>query len=182
MIGWTHMLSKWVLYSVELILSRYQKSILETEEEEEERSTQEKASQDYMEGTNYPCTRFRTCKELLESVRRVDEEGNKVSVSDMTELEEELSAALMHTRKEINRGKGRNEAAGKSITWNSILVFDWIGYVRKKKQEGDELQLQVASAAKQKGYLDDGASSHCYKTNSSQLLITLPLFNFKDLD
>ncbi|CAI9278174.1 unnamed protein product [Lactuca saligna] len=124
--------------SVELILSRYQKSILGTEEE---RSTQERASQDYMEGTNHTCTRFRTCKELLESVRRVDEEGNKVSVSDMTELEEELNAALMHTRsrkvlisvydivlaytiddganiepsctgKEINRVKGRIEAEG----------------------------------------------------------------------
>ncbi|KAL7605634.1 hypothetical protein Lser_V15G14570 [Lactuca serriola] len=139
MIGWTHMLSKWVLYSVELILSRYQKSILETEEEEEERSTQEKASQDYMEGTNYPCTRFRTCKELLESVRR------------KTQLMMERISSLHEQEKKLT-------------------------------EEKEEMKQQVASAAKQKGYLDDGASSHCYKTNSSQLLITLPLFNFKDLD
>ncbi|XP_023741828.1 MADS-box transcription factor 14 [Lactuca sativa] len=173
MIGWTHMLSKWVLYSVELILSRYQKSILETEEEEEERSTQEKASQDYMEGTNYPCTRFRTCKELLESVRRVDEEGNKVSVSDMTELEEELSAALMHTRSR------KTQLMMERI---SSLHEQEKKLTEEKEEMKQQLQLQVASAAKQKGYLDDGASSHCYKTNSSQLLITLPLFNFKDLD
>ncbi|CAH1417318.1 unnamed protein product [Lactuca virosa] len=79
--------------SVEVMVSRYHKSCLEAEE----RSTQEGASQDNMEITN-TCTRFQTCNELLKSVRRVDEEGDKVSVSEMTELEEELSAALMHTR------------------------------------------------------------------------------------
>ncbi|CAH1419892.1 unnamed protein product [Lactuca virosa] len=160
MIGWTHMLSKWVLYSVELILSRYQKSILETEEE---RSTQERASQDYMEGTNHTCTRFRTCRELLESVRRVDEEGNKVSVSDMTELEEELNAALMHTRSRKTQ-----------LMMERISSFH--EQEKKLAEEKEELKQQVASAAKQKGYFDDGASSHCYKTNSPQLLITLPLF------
>ncbi|CAI9278506.1 unnamed protein product [Lactuca saligna] len=43
-------------------------------------------------------TRFKTCNELLESVKRVDEQGNDVTVSDMIELEKELNAALMHTR------------------------------------------------------------------------------------
>ncbi|KAI3767532.1 hypothetical protein L2E82_17722 [Cichorium intybus] len=49
-------------------------------------------------GVNTRCTRFQTCKELLQSVRRINEEGNEVSVTDMIKLEEELRAALMHTR------------------------------------------------------------------------------------
>ncbi|KAI3497616.1 hypothetical protein L1887_33043 [Cichorium endivia] len=77
---------------LEYILSRCRKSCLQGEEG----ITQEGASED-MEPNN-PCTRFRTCNELLQSVRRVNEEGNEVSVSDLTELEEELNDALMHAR------------------------------------------------------------------------------------
>ncbi|KAI3709031.1 hypothetical protein L2E82_38739 [Cichorium intybus] len=49
-------------------------------------------------GSNNPCPRFRTYKELLQLVRRIDEEGNEVSVGDMIELEYQLNHALMHTR------------------------------------------------------------------------------------
>ncbi|KAI3812544.1 hypothetical protein L1987_17254 [Smallanthus sonchifolius] len=46
------------------------------------------------------CKRFSTCKELLQTVDRIAEEKNteELSVNDMTELEQELDAALMQTR------------------------------------------------------------------------------------
>ncbi|GJW12967.1 K-box region and MADS-box transcription factor family protein [Tanacetum coccineum] len=46
------------------------------------------------------CTKFRTCKELLQKVDRLVEENNseELSVTDMTELEQELDAALVQTR------------------------------------------------------------------------------------
>ncbi|KAL4586655.1 hypothetical protein LXL04_011297 [Taraxacum kok-saghyz] len=46
------------------------------------------------------CTKFRTCKELLHTVDRLVEGNNseELSVTDMTQLEEELDAALMQTR------------------------------------------------------------------------------------
>ncbi|KAI3522149.1 hypothetical protein L1887_11629 [Cichorium endivia] len=78
--------------SVGHMLSRYQKSSLEAEK----RSIQKGDCQE--SGSNNPCTRFRTCEELLQAVRRVNEEGNEVSVTDMIELEEELNLALIHTR------------------------------------------------------------------------------------
>ncbi|KAI3723508.1 hypothetical protein L2E82_35134 [Cichorium intybus] len=74
--------------SMEPMISRYQNNCLHTEQQ----TTQEAASND--PGS----TKFRTCKELLQSVRRLDEEPSKFSVSDMAELEAELTAALMHTR------------------------------------------------------------------------------------
>ncbi|PWA67518.1 Transcription factor, MADS-box [Artemisia annua] len=46
------------------------------------------------------CTKFRTCRELLQMVDRLVEENNseELSVTDMTELELELDAALVQTR------------------------------------------------------------------------------------
>ncbi|KAI3497787.1 hypothetical protein L1887_33327 [Cichorium endivia] len=74
---------------------RYQKSCLQAEDS----TTQEGACKDMASSAvNSLCTRIRTCKELLKSVKRVDEEPNEVSVTDMIELGEELHAALMHTR------------------------------------------------------------------------------------
>ncbi|XP_024989405.1 truncated transcription factor CAULIFLOWER A-like isoform X2 [Cynara cardunculus var. scolymus] len=78
--------------SVGLILSRYQKSCLQAEE----RTTREGGSSDT--GFRNQCSRFQTCKELLQSVERLVEEPCDLSVPDMTQLEEEISAALMHIR------------------------------------------------------------------------------------
>ncbi|KAI3709032.1 hypothetical protein L2E82_38740 [Cichorium intybus] len=78
--------------SVGHMLSRYQESSLEAEK----RTIQEGAYQE--SGSNNPCPRFRTYKELLQLVRMIDEEGNEVSVSDMIELEHQLNHALMDTR------------------------------------------------------------------------------------
>ncbi|KVH97823.1 Transcription factor, MADS-box [Cynara cardunculus var. scolymus] len=77
---------------VGLILSRYQKSCLQAEE----RTTREGGSSDT--GFRNQCSRFQTCKELLQSVERLVEEPCDLSVPDMTQLEEEISAALMHIR------------------------------------------------------------------------------------
>nr|KAJ0212201.1 hypothetical protein LSAT_V11C400162990 [Lactuca sativa] len=48
------------------------------------------------------CTKFKTCKELLQMVDRLVEENNsnneELSVVEMTQLEEELDTALMQTR------------------------------------------------------------------------------------
>ncbi|GJU63716.1 hypothetical protein Tco_1245551 [Tanacetum coccineum] len=90
---------------VGLILSRYQRSCLEAEE----RITQEGSSKDITTKFSLPhgidnlCTRFPTCKELLQSVERVIEKPNELPLTDMIELEEELNAALLHTRsREVN--------------------------------------------------------------------------------
>ncbi|CAI9265435.1 unnamed protein product [Lactuca saligna] len=150
--------------SVELILSRYQA---------EERTTQEGACEDMAFNKS---TRFRTCKELLKLVRRVDEEPNEVSVGDMTKLEEELHAAILHTR-------------SKKTQLMMERMSNFHEQERKLTEEKEELkqQLQVASAKKnQKDDVDDGgegldhsANSHSYdQTNiyPPQPLLTLPLF------
>ncbi|XP_042756786.1 MADS-box protein FLOWERING LOCUS C isoform X2 [Lactuca sativa] len=140
----------------------------------EERTTQEGAFEDMAFNKS---TRFRTCKELLKSVRRVDEQPNEVSVSDMTKLEEELHAALLHTR-----SKKTQLMVERMSTFHE--------QVRKLTEEKEELkqQLQVASAKKnQKDDVDDdggegldhSANSHSYyQTNlyPPQPLLTLPLF------
>ncbi|KAL7606184.1 agamous-like MADS-box protein AGL27 [Lactuca sativa] len=154
---------------VEDIISRYHKSSLDAEE----RTTQEGACQNM--GINNTCTRFQTCNELLHSVRRLDEKGNVISVSDMTELEEELSAALMHTR-----------ARKTQLMMERISSFH--EQERKLSEEKEELkqQLQVASAANpnddvdvggQRGRLEDTADNqYCGQTTPPRRLITLPLF------
>ncbi|CAI9281206.1 unnamed protein product [Lactuca saligna] len=105
----------------------------------------------------------------------LDEKGNVVSVSDMTELEEELSAALMHTR-----------ARKTQLMMERISGFH--EQERKLSDEKEELkqQLQVASAANpkddvgvggQSGGLNDSADNqYCGQTTPPQQLLTLPLF------
>ncbi|CAH1417319.1 unnamed protein product [Lactuca virosa] len=78
---------------MEHILSRYQKSCLEEEVKEEERTFQG-AGEDL-------CKRFQTCKELLQMVDRLVEEknnNNELSLIEITQLEEDLDAALVQTR------------------------------------------------------------------------------------
>ncbi|KAI7749284.1 hypothetical protein M8C21_023619 [Ambrosia artemisiifolia] len=74
--------------SVEHVLSRYQKRCLESGE-----ITTNEAGEDI-------CKRFQTCKELLQTADRLAEKDNadELSVNGMTQLEQELHAALMHTR------------------------------------------------------------------------------------
>ncbi|KAI3713772.1 hypothetical protein L1987_72358 [Smallanthus sonchifolius] len=74
--------------SVERIISRYEQRCLDAGE-----ITTNGAGDDL-------CKRFATCKELLQTVDRVAEENNheELSVNDMTQLEQELDAALVQTR------------------------------------------------------------------------------------
>nr|KAJ0210080.1 hypothetical protein LSAT_V11C400197520 [Lactuca sativa] len=107
---------------VEDIISRYHKSSIDAEEG----TTQEGACQNM--GINNTCTRFQTCNELLHSVRRLDEKGNVISVSDMTELEEELSAALMHTRARKERKLSEEKEELKQQV-NILLIFCKKGFI-----------------------------------------------------
>ncbi|CAI9278175.1 unnamed protein product [Lactuca saligna] len=79
---------------MEHILSRYQKSCLEEEVKEEEKTFQG-AGEDL-------CKRFQTCKELLQTVDRLVEEKNnnnhELPLIEITQLEEDLDAALEQTR------------------------------------------------------------------------------------
>ncbi|PWA92861.1 K-box region and MADS-box transcription factor family protein [Artemisia annua] len=79
--------------SVEHILSRYERSCAEAGE----RTNNGAGGQ--LEVLSQ-CTKFRTCRELLQTVDRLVEENNseELSVTDMTELELELDAALVQTR------------------------------------------------------------------------------------
>ncbi|KAL7605367.1 hypothetical protein Lser_V15G14990 [Lactuca serriola] len=125
--------------SVDAMVSRYHKSCPQPEE----RPTQDTGIS----------TRFKTCNELLQSVKRVDEEGKDVSMSDMTELEKELNAALMHTRSRKTQ-----------------LMMERVSSLREQEKilsdENKELnrQLQVASAVNQ------------YCSRPPQKLRALPLF------
>ncbi|GJY00756.1 hypothetical protein Tco_0358908 [Tanacetum coccineum] len=109
----------------------YQRSCLEAEE----RITQEGSSKDITTKFSLPhgidnlCTRFPTCKELLQSVERVIEKPNELPLTDMIELEEELNAALLHTR-------SREE--------------------RKLAEDTEELKQQVASAKQNNDEVDSG--------------------------
>ncbi|KAI3497786.1 hypothetical protein L1887_33326 [Cichorium endivia] len=84
---------------------------------------------------NNTCTRFRTCKELLHSARRVDEEPNEVSMTDMTDLEEELNVALMHTRSRKTQ-----------LMMDRISTFH--EQERKLTEENKELKQKLASFRK----------------------------------
>ncbi|KAI3497615.1 hypothetical protein L1887_33042 [Cichorium endivia] len=121
---------------------------------------------------NKQCTRFRTCNELLQSVRRLDEQPNELSVTEMTELEEELNDALMHTR-----------ARKTQLMMERISTFQ--EQERKLTKEKEELKQQVASA-KQEHDVDDGggggglhdSATNLHHTNPHppQQLPTLALF------
>ncbi|KAI3523794.1 hypothetical protein L1887_02199 [Cichorium endivia] len=119
--------------SMEPMLSRYQNSCLHTEEDQ---TTKEAASKDT------GSTKFRTCKELLQSVKRLDEEPSKFSMSDMAELEVELTAALMHTRSR------KTELMLESMS-------NLHEQEKKLTEENEELKKQVASVK----------DNHHYKRN-----------------
>ncbi|XP_076908600.1 agamous-like MADS-box protein AGL27 isoform X2 [Bidens hawaiensis] len=102
--------------SVDGILSRYQKA--------EERTTNG-AGEDYS-------NRFRTCKELLHTADRLADENNaeELSVNDMTQLEQELDAALVQTRLRKTQ-----------------LMMEYISTLKEKEnklsEEKEELEKQV---------------------------------------
>ncbi|XP_071709348.1 truncated transcription factor CAULIFLOWER D-like [Rutidosis leptorrhynchoides] len=79
--------------SVGQILSRYEKARLEVGE------TSAEGADKTLE-CSMQCGRFQTCKELLQTVDRLVEENNsdELSVTDMTQLETELDAALVQTQ------------------------------------------------------------------------------------
>lgn len=118
--------------SMEPMLSRYQNNCLHTEEQTTQGS---EASKDT--GIDKKGTKFRTCKELLQSVRRLDEEPSKFSMSDMAELEVELTAALMHTRSRKTQ-----------------LMLESMSNLHEQKrkltEENEQLKQQVASASELK--------------------------------
>ncbi|KAI3713771.1 hypothetical protein L1987_72357 [Smallanthus sonchifolius] len=139
--------------SVERILSRYEKRCLETGE-----ITTNEAGNDSSK-------RFRACKELLQTVDRLAENAEELSVDDMTELEQELDAALMQTRLRKTQ-----------------LMMEYISTLKEKEaklnEEKVELEKQVASAEENDvddggGGLNDLATNHI----NSPRLVTLPLFN-----
>ncbi|KAI3812542.1 hypothetical protein L1987_17252 [Smallanthus sonchifolius] len=72
------------------------------------------------------CSQFLTCKELLQTVDRLVEENNaeELSVIDMTQLEQELDAALVQTR--LRKVVG-NEMPMFTLflTWLSVKEMCW---------------------------------------------------------
>ncbi|XP_071701940.1 agamous-like MADS-box protein AGL27 isoform X2 [Rutidosis leptorrhynchoides] len=155
--------------SVEQILSRYEQSRLE---EGERNITRADGDLEFL----LQSRRFQTCKELLQMVDRLVEENNKedLCVTDMTQLEIELDAALAQTRLRKTQ-----------------LMLEYMSHLKeqgkKSTEEKEELEKQVATA-KQNGAeaaarednnnndggggLNDLATNHI---NSPQL-VTLPLF------
>nr|QPF20772.1 MADS-box family protein [Chrysanthemum x morifolium] len=147
--------------SVEHMLSRYERSITE----EGERTNNGAGGQ--LEVLSQ-CTKFRTCKELLQAVDRLVEENNSegLSVTDMTELELELDAALVQTRLRKTQ-----------------LMMEYMSSLQEEEKkltaDKEELDKQVASAKQLQN--DDGGGGlnnlATNQTNSPQHLVTLPLFN-----
>ncbi|KAI7725819.1 hypothetical protein M8C21_031776 [Ambrosia artemisiifolia] len=145
--------------SVDRIISRYKKSCLKAGEMTTE------ASKDLE--LLLECNRsFRTCKDLLHTVDRLTEENNaeELSVNDMTELEQEIDAALMQTRLRKTQ-----------------LMMGYISNLKEKEnklsEEKEELKKQVATA--EGNDVDDGGgglNSLAANQISSPQLITLPLF------
>ncbi|KAI3674646.1 hypothetical protein L2E82_52081 [Cichorium intybus] len=90
-------------------------------------------------------TKFRTCKELLQTVDKLVEENNteELSVINMTQLEEELNAALMQTR---------------SI--KTQLKMEYISTLQQQEKnlikENEEIVQQIASAKHMNAGGDDG--------------------------
>lgn len=91
------------------------------------------------------CTKSRTYKELIQMVDRLDEENNseELSMADMTQIEEELDAALMQTR---------------SI--KTQLQMEYISTLQQQEnnliQEKEEIVRQIASAKDMYAAGDDG--------------------------
>ncbi|XP_071726314.1 agamous-like MADS-box protein AGL27 [Rutidosis leptorrhynchoides] len=154
--------------SVEQILSRYEETRLEEGERNIERPD---GDLEFL----LQCRRFQTCKELLQMVDRLVEGNNReeLSVTDMTQLEIELDAALVQTRLRKTQ-----------------LMMEYISNLKEqetKSTEGiEELEKQVATA-KQNGAAadrrdnnnnDGGGGLNDLATNhiNSPQLVTLPLF------
>ncbi|KAK1438271.1 hypothetical protein QVD17_04077 [Tagetes erecta] len=141
--------------SVDRILSRYQKKCLEAGD-----ITTNGACDDL-------CKRFRTCKELLQTVDRLTQENNaeELSVNDMTELEQELGAALGQTRLRKTQ-----------------LMMEYVSTLKEKEkkliEEKEELKNQVGASAEKNG-VDGGGGVNHLATNQMNppQFITLPLFN-----
>ncbi|KAL4584417.1 hypothetical protein LXL04_009018 [Taraxacum kok-saghyz] len=143
-------------FNVGLILSRHPNSWLQPEEQ----TTQEEACKNMGLFSNL-CTRFRTCKQLLESVKRVDEEPDEVSLTDMADLEQELTHALMHTRSRKTQ-----------------LMMERISSFREQERILTEKNEQLKH---QKYEVHDGggdfANNHNnYQSSNTNQLLTLPLF------
>ncbi|KAI3508143.1 hypothetical protein L1887_23145 [Cichorium endivia] len=117
---------------------------------------------------NDSCTKFRTCKQLLETVDRLVEQNNieELSVTDMTQLEEELNAALMQTR-----------------SLKTQLKMEYISTLQQQDKnlikENEEIVQQIASVKHMYAGGDDGGGGlndiTLNQTDSPQHL-TLPLF------
>ncbi|KAI7757595.1 hypothetical protein M8C21_016486 [Ambrosia artemisiifolia] len=176
--------------SVECILSRYQKTRLKEVE-----NTTNKADEDLRKT-------FQTCKELLQTVDRLAEMDNaeELSVNDMTQLEQELNAALMQARLRkahlmmtyVSTLKEKTvilrnllyvkakECLAKLALLGAVALAAFVKYTRQKEnrlsEENEELKKQVASA-KENEY-GDGGGLNDLATNqmNSPQLITLPLF------
>ncbi|XP_035830129.1 agamous-like MADS-box protein AGL27 isoform X4 [Helianthus annuus] len=114
------------------------------------------------------CKRFRTCKELLQTVDRLAElqdNAEELSVNDMIQLEQELDCALMQTR--LRKAQ---------------LMMEYISTLKEKesklREENEKLEKQVAST--QGNDVDDGGGGlNELATNqiNPPKLTTLPLFN-----
>ncbi|KAF5753942.1 putative transcription factor MADS-MIKC family [Helianthus annuus] len=146
--------------SMDRIISRYQRSCLGTGE-----TTTNGALKDLE--FLLECNRFQTCKELLQTVDRLTEESNaeELSVNDMTQLEQELDAALTQIRLRKTQ-----------------LMMEYISTLKEKEnklsEEIEELKKQVTSA--EENDVDDGGSGHKDLVNNqinSPHLTTLHLFN-----
>ncbi|KAJ0621567.1 putative transcription factor MADS-MIKC family [Helianthus annuus] len=142
--------------SVQRTLSRYQK-----------RCSEEKEINTNGVGEDL-CKRFRTCKELLQTVDRLAElqdNAEELSVNDMIQLEQELDCALMQTR--LRKAQ---------------LMMEYISTLKEKesklREENEKLEKQVAST--QGNDVDDGGGGlNELATNqiNPPKLTTLPLFN-----
>ncbi|CAH1423491.1 unnamed protein product [Lactuca virosa] len=115
------------------------------------------------------CTKFRTCKELLQEVDRLVEENNteELSLTDMTQLEEELHDALVQTRSRKTQ-----------------LMMDYIATLqeeeRKLSKDKEETAKQIASVEHIVAGVDEVGGHNDLATNemnSLQHLLTLSLFN-----
>ncbi|KAJ9563963.1 hypothetical protein OSB04_009123 [Centaurea solstitialis] len=141
-------------FSVGIMLSRYERSCLQAEE----RAAEEGDSKD----TNVSSS-FHTCEELLQSVKRLVEEPSAFSVTEMTQLEEELGAALMHTRSRKTQ-----------------LMMEYVSTLHEKERkltkETEEMMQQVLLAKQINNDGGGGVNDLATNQTNSPHLITLPLF------
>ncbi|KAI3497612.1 hypothetical protein L1887_33037 [Cichorium endivia] len=157
--AWCLVLGAWCLgQSMKNILSRYEKSCLE-----EEGSDKDIVS--------IKTSKFQTCKELLQKVDRLVEETNteelSVSVADMTQLEEELNAALVQTRSRKTQ-----------------LMMEYVSTLQQQEKtlsnENEEREKQIAASEHIFAGGDDGGGGLNDPANNhmdSPPHLTLRLFN-----